>query len=112
MAQKEKFGISLMQIAHPVFCLFIVIILYFLENSGSFKRFADQLPFFPHIVRWVLLVILGIPAIMFYEKYRSERSFIKDEKSEHQLEIISTLNELLHEKEPAIEHHGKRTAEL
>ena len=101
-----------MQIAHPVFCLLIVIIFYVLENFDYLKRFGVQLPLLPHFIRWIILFVLSIPAIVFYEKYRSERNLLKGEESKRELEIVSVLNELLREKEPTIEYHAKRTAQL
>lgn len=112
MGERKEFRVNLAQMAHPVFCLLIVAIFYVLENSGYIERFTLQLPFLPHVVRWLVLFILGIPVIMYYEKYRSEKSLLKNSESACQLEIVSVLNELLHEKEPAIERHAKRTAEL
>ncbi len=97
---------------HPVTCLLIVLSLFFLEISPPYRQLVQHTPFLLHFFRWLIFFFLGLPVILVYQRYRKERTNRMTQTSEHQLEIISVLDEILSDKEPAVEYHTKRVATL
>lgn len=112
MAEQEKKGFSLLQLAYPLFCFVVVFLLYQIQRTEMYRLLVADFPFLAYVTPWGVLFLVGVLAINLYEKYQEEVSLYKHERSDHEIDVISILNELLYEKAPTLEFHADRTAHL
>ncbi len=112
MADEDKKRFSLLQLAYPIFCFVAVFLLYQIQKSEIYRLLVIDFPVLAYLIPWGVLLLVGILAINLYEKYQEELSLYNHERSDHEIDIISILNELLYEKAPTLEFHADRTAHL
>lgn len=100
------------QALHLLAAVLLTVFVEFLSVFPFYKNLVSEQFLFVIVLRFVFFYVLGIPFVFLYKKYFKNKLTFEFKEDERQLETIAVLLGLVNEKDPNVEHHCKRVAQI